>query len=103
MRRSVPWKHLIICPDRALFHGFTAILAELTSGAAFTDIPTYPVRRALADLIQTEKPNLCFVDVSSSWDSAVVLLNELGAFAPSVLTIAISSGNNPDVILQSLR
>src|SRR5258708_2468375 len=102
-RLSGRWKHLIICPDRALFHGLTSILADLTPGSALTDLKSYPTRRALADLVSSEKPNLCFLDVGSSWDSAAALMNEAASVNPPIPVVAISGGNDPDVILRSLR
>ena len=97
------WKHLIICPDRGLFHGLTSILAELTPGSVFTDVKAYPARRTLADVVNAEKPNLCFLDVGSSWDSAVALISELTTVNPNMPVVAISSGSDPDIILRSLR
>jgi len=102
-RLSGRWKHLIICPDRGLFLGLTQILAELTPGSAFTDLKAYPTRRALADAIAAEKPNLCFLDVGTSWDSAVALINDLTAVEPNMPVVAVSAGNDPDIILRSLR
>src|SRR4051812_5165669 len=102
-RLSGRWKHLIICPDRGLFLGLTQILAELTPGSAFTDLKAYPARRALADTVAAEKPNLCFLDVGTSWDSAVALINDLTVVEPTMPVVAISSGNDPDIILRSLR
>jgi pilus assembly protein CpaE len=97
------WKHLIICPNRVLFHGLTAILAEVTPGSSFVDLKTYPARRALTDALTAEKPNLCFLDVGSNWDSAVALINDLNSINPSMPVVAIDKSNDPDVILRSLR
>ena len=97
------WKHLIICPDRGLFHGLTSILAEVTPGSSFVDLKVYPTRRALTDAVAAERPNLCFLDVGSSWDSAVVIINELTSLNPPMPVVAIGKTNDPDVILRSLR
>src|SRR5262249_44281946 len=97
------WKHLIICPDRGLFHGLTAVLAELTPGSVFVDLKAYPTRRGLSEALNSEQPNLCFLDVGSNWDSAVMLINELTSTSPSMPVVAIDKGNDPDVILRSLR
>src|SRR5882724_6672136 len=99
-RLSGRWKHLIICPDRGLLHGLTAILADLTPGSAFTDLKAYPTRRALADVVNAERPSLCFLDVGSSWDSAVALITELSTLDATIPVVAISGGNDPDIILQ---
>jgi pilus assembly protein CpaE len=97
------WKHLIICPDRGLFHGLTAILAEITPGSSFVDLKGYPARRALTETVNSERPNLCFLDVGSSWDSAVTLITDLSSISPSMPVVAIDKSNDPDVILRSLR
>src|SRR5712691_3841479 len=97
------WKHLIICPNRGLFHGLTAILADVTPGSSFVDLKAYPARRALTDAVNSEKPNLCFLDVGSNWDSAVALINDLSSINPSMPVVAIDKSNDPDVILRSLR
>lgn len=102
-KASGRWKHLIVCPDRGLFHGLTAILAEVTPGASFVDLKSYPARRALTEAINSEQPNLCFLDVGSVWDSATTVLTELNSINSSIPVIAISARNDPDLILRSLR
>ena len=97
------WKHLIICPDRTLFHALTAVLAEVTPGSAFTDMKAYPVRRALTETVTSERSDLCFLDVGTSWDSAVAIINELTSLKSAMPIVAISKGNDPDLILRSLR
>src|SRR5258708_5890870 len=97
------WKHLIICPDRGLFHGLTAILADVTPGSSFVDLKTYPARRALTDAVNSEQPNLCFLDVGSSWDSALSVIGDLNGINPAMPVVAIDKGNDRDVILRSLR
>src|SRR5437016_1604782 len=100
---SARWKHLIVCPNRTLFHGLTAILAEVTPGSTFTDLKAYPTRRGLSEAVNSEQPNLCFLDVGTSWDSAVALMNELNSVKASMPVVAISSSTDPDLILRSLR
>src|SRR5260370_28209290 len=85
------WKHLIICPNRTLFHGLTAILAEVTPGSTFTDLKAYPARRGLTEAVNSEQPNLCFLDVGTSWDSAVTLMNDLTSVTSSMPLVAITS------------
>ena len=102
-KHSGRWKHLIICPGRGLFHGLTSILAEVTPGSSFVDLKAYPVRRALTDAVNAERPNLCFLDVGSSWESAVAVINELNSVNSAMPVVAIDKSNDPDVILRSLR
>ncbi len=74
------WRHLIIAPDRRVFQGLTTVLAEVRPGLPFTDLKVYPNRRALSDAISLDgSPTSCFLDVGSSWDSAVTVIGELNA------------------------
>src|SRR5262249_50692992 len=75
----------------------------LTPGSTLTDLKVYPARRAFADALGAEKPTVCFLDVGSSWDSAAALMSEAASASPSMPVVAISGGNDPDVILRSLR
>src|SRR5260370_12930357 len=100
---SARWKHLIICPNRTLFHGLTAILAEVTPGSTFTDLKAYAAGRALTEAVSSERPNLCFRDVGTSWDSALALMNELTSVNAAMPVVAISASTDPDLILRSLR
>src|SRR3954466_14688230 len=88
------WKHLIICPDRSLFHGLTAILAEVTPGSSFVDLKAYPARRALPDAVTSEQANVCFLDVGSKWDSAVGAISDLNGINPAMPVVAIDRGND---------
>ncbi|MEO7650103.1 MAG: hypothetical protein ABIZ80_06520 [Bryobacteraceae bacterium] len=100
---SGKWKHIIICPNRALFQSLTALLGELTPGSPFIDLKTYPTRRALTDAVTNQGPNICFLDVGSSWDSATPLIAELSSMTPPIPVVAVHTGNDPDLILRSLR
>src|SRR5260370_33213295 len=71
------WKHLIICPNRTLFHGLTALLAEVTPGSTFTDLKAYPPRRPLTEAVGSERPTLGFLAVGTRWDYAVALIPTL--------------------------
>jgi pilus assembly protein CpaE len=53
--------------------------------------------------VNSERPNLCFLDVGTSWDSAVALMNDLNSVNASMPVVAISSSTDPDLILRSLR
>ena len=97
------WKHLIICPDRTLFHALTAALAEVTPGSAFTDVKAYPLRRTLPETVTAEGSTICFLDVRTNWDSASALITEIASLKSPIPVVAISRDNDPDLILRSLR
>jgi pilus assembly protein CpaE len=102
-RVSGKWKHLIICPDRTLFQSLTSVLSETTPGSPFIDLKNYPNRRALAEVIANQSPNLCFLDVGSNRESALSLLADLESINSGLLVVAIHTTNDPNLILRSLR
>ena len=96
------WKPLLICPNRHLFGELTPILAEVASARAI-DLAAYPSRKELTDLANTQKPNLCLLDVGSDPAAALQLLPELAALHPPIGIVAVHSTNDPDLILRCLR
>lgn len=97
------WNHLFVCPNPVLFQALTGLLAEATPNAGIINLPAYPSRRALLDVIATQAPTVCFLDVGSDWDSAVALIVELSNAKTPVPVVAIGNSNDPDLILRCLR
>jgi len=96
------WKPLLICPDRGLFGELTPIVAEI-SPAGVIDCSTYPSRQQLVDLVASQKPNLCLLDVGSDSGAALGLLPELARLQPPIGVVAVHSNNDPNLILTCLR
>lgn len=103
VRHAGQWKLLIICPDRELFQQVTGHLSELIPTAAVVDLPAYPQRRSLHDLLSVQPPTLCFLDVASDRDKALAALQEIGQLRPDLPVVALHHSNNPDLILLCLR
>ncbi len=63
----------------------------------------YPPRGTLADIAVANRVNVCFVDVGTDLDRAAVLMADAAGLNPSVPVVAVHSGNDPGLILRSLR
>lgn len=100
---SGKWKHLFICPDRGLFQNLTSLLGEATPGSPFIDLKSYPNRRGLTEVLSSQRPNICFLDVGSSRDSALGVISDLASINPGLPVVAIHKSNDPDLILRCLR
>ncbi|MCU0246008.1 MAG: hypothetical protein MUC42_05520, partial [Bryobacter sp.] len=97
------WKFLFVCPQPLMTGSLSQALGRLFPRATAVEVPVYPPSTALAELLQGQSPNLCFVDVSSDRDRAVNLIAEMLARDPKLLIVAVLSGNDPDLILRCLR
>jgi pilus assembly protein CpaE len=97
------WKFLFVCPQPLMTGSLSQALGRLFQRATAVEVPVYPPPTALAELLQSQSPNLCFVDVSSDRDRAVNLIAEMLARDPKLLIVAVLRGNDPDLILRCLR
>lgn len=78
------------------------LLVSQLPGIAINYVRVYPSPRDLAGLL-SGGPQLAFLDMASDIDQAVVLLAEMGRLGSGVQTLALLSGNNPDLIMRCLR
>ncbi len=95
------YKALLISPNRALSSEITPMLASGLPLAPIQDIPAYPTRRQIVDLLRTVEPKLCFLDFSQQ--SAFEVLSEIHSLNPSLPVVALLGANSPDLVLQCMR
>jgi hypothetical protein len=93
------WKPLIVCPHRDLSSRLSMALAELGIAAVNT-LPEYPRMGTLAGLATQGGCNICFLDVASNVEHAMLLIAEA---APALPVVALSSRKDADLILRCLH
>ena len=93
------WKPLVVCPHRELFSRVRNVFTELGITAA-TDLPEYPRMGSLAGLAAQSGCNICFVDVASNVEHAMLLIGEA---ATSMPVVALSPRKDADLILRCLH
>ncbi|MBZ5579006.1 MAG: hypothetical protein LAP40_20790 [Acidobacteriia bacterium] len=96
---SLRWKPLIVCPHPEMSRLVRSALREL----GFTDVcplSEYPRPGSIAGLAAQQGCNICFLDVASNQDQALLLIGEA---APAVPVVALNPHNDADLILRCLR
>jgi len=104
MIAGASWKSLIICPNQMMSAALVEGLGrEIPQGAAL-QVPTYPPAHALAEMLTTHSPTVCFLDVGTDGERAMGTMVELLAAANAKLpVVALLPGNDPETILRWVR
>ncbi len=94
---------LVVCPDRGMLGELLPLLSQLLPLTPVSQINHYLDKKALADLVATNPPALCFLDVASRPDLAFSLITDLCGLIPGLPIVVLLGSDNPDVILSCLR
>jgi len=93
------WKPLVVCPNAPMGLRIRSALSD----QGFADvrfISQYPLAGEIAAIVLRDGCNLCFLDVASNPEHALLLVSEAAAKVP---VVALNSSNDADVILRCLR
>jgi len=93
------WKPLVVCPHRDLLSRMRSAFAELGLDGV-TYLTEYPRMGALREIMSQAESNICFLDVASNAEHAVVLLAEAAALGP---VVALNTRKDADLILRCLH
>ena len=96
---SQRWKPLIVCPHAGMARQIRSAMSEL----GFPDAcysAEYPRAGAIATFIAKQGCNVCFLDVASNQEHALLLIGEV---APAAPLVALNPENDADLILRCLR
>ena len=93
------WKPLVICPHPAIARELRSALSEL-GFESVSPAQDYPRTGTMATLVAQSGSNICFLDVASQQEQALVLLSEAAAVLP---VVALNPLNDADLILRCLR
>ncbi|HEY7388746.1 MAG TPA: division plane positioning ATPase MipZ [Bryobacteraceae bacterium] len=102
MSASAPrnyWKPLIVCPHAAMSRLTVAALRELELEAPVM-VGEYPRPGTMASLAAQQQVNICFLDVCSNQEEALLLISEAASVMP---VVALNPENDADLILRCLR
>jgi pilus assembly protein CpaE len=93
------WKPLIVCPHAGMAQQIGAALRELGFAEA-ARLTGYPAGGAIGAAIGKHGCNLCFLDVATSQEQALLLISEAAGVVP---VVALNPENDADLILRCLR
>lgn len=94
---------LVISPDARLTAELAPLLAQHLPLWPVVEWKEYPDLRVLAETLAGRSPAFCFLDVGSSRDIALRVLAVFASASPSTQVVVVLNGNDPDLILSSLR
>jgi pilus assembly protein CpaE len=94
---------LLLSPQPGFAAELRPLLAQHSAILPVREVAAYPSRQALADMMAGSRPAVCILDVSADRERALGLAADLIPFQPDTQTVAVLSGNDPDLILRCLR
>src|SRR5277367_3467537 len=100
---SGAWKALFICPNPKIVRELAPILSRLLPTFSGHDIKTYPPRHQLAELLSSQLPNLCLIEISDPYEAGLAVIPELLRTDAKLPIVAVLSANDPELVLRCLR
>ncbi len=97
------WKALLICPNRSLSSELSPLLAQLLPSVPTAELPLYPNRAGLVEILSAQPSNVCFLDVTTDRERGMAVLTDLLAIDAGIKVVALMGGSEPDLILRCLR
>jgi pilus assembly protein CpaE len=97
------WKALFICPNQKIIRDLAPILRKHLPTFSGHDLTGYPMRHQLAEVLSTEAPNLCLLEISEPRDAGLALIPDLLRMDAKLPIIVVLSNNDPELVLRCLR
>lgn len=97
------WKILLLCPSAGMGGALSELLGSCFPLAPVFAVGVYPPKQGLAEILTSQAPNLCFLDIASDRERAFNLITEIQRADPQLPIVALLSSNDPDLILRCLR
>jgi FixJ family two-component response regulator len=105
-QREVPLaarRVVIITPNLQMAEELDPLVAAHLTASQLTHLRNYPSPRELGGILGQGNHFICFLDVATNSDRAFELLKELAQPGLQVQTIALLSGDDPNLILRCMR
>ncbi len=93
------WKPLVVCPNIPMGLRIRSALTD-QGFAEVCVLSQYPRAGEIGELVARQGCNLCFLDVASNPEQALLLVTEAAAAVP---VVALNPCNDADLILRCLR
>ncbi len=90
-------------PNRQVVGELGTVLNQVVPMMPVFDLQGFAGRSMLSDLVISQSPTLCFLEVSSNPEGAFTALSELLSVDPTISVVALLNNNDPDLILRCLR
>jgi pilus assembly protein CpaE len=100
---SGTWKALFICPNQKIIRDLAPLLRKHLPTFSGHDLNAYPMRHQLAEVLSTETPNLCLLEVGDPPEPGLALIPDLLRLEAKLPIIVVLGNNNPELVLRCLR
>jgi pilus assembly protein CpaE len=100
---SGTWKALFICPNQKIIRDLAPLLRKHLPTFSGHDLNAYPMRHQLAEVMSSESPNLCLLEVGDPPDAGLALIHDLLRLDAKLPIIVVLANNNPELVLRCLR
>ena len=93
---SGTWKALFICPNQKIIRDLAPLLRKHLPTFSGHDLNSYPMRHQLAEVMISEAPNLCLLEVGEPPDAGLALIHDLlriNAKLPIIVVLAATIPN----------
>src|SRR5262245_60712661 len=100
---SGQWKALFICPNSKIIRDLAPLVSRHLPSLTGHDVDSYPTRYQLVELVATQQPTLCFLEVGEQEEKALPVIQELLRINSKLPVVAVLSRNDPDLVLRCLR
>jgi len=97
------WKALFICPNTKIIRELSPLFYHYLPAFQSHDLNAYPARYQIADLVASQEPNLCVLEVSDPPDRALALIPELLRVDAKLPIVVVLASNDPELVLRCLR
>src|SRR5580698_8371139 len=102
-RLSGTWKALFICPNQKIIRDLAPLLRKHLPTFSGHDLNAYPMRHQLAEVMGTETPNLCLLEIGEPREAGLALIHDLLRIDAKLPIIVVLPTNDPELVLRCLR
>jgi pilus assembly protein CpaE len=100
---SGTWKALFICPNQKIIRDLAPLLRKHLPTFSGHDLNAYPMRHQLAEVLSSETPNLCLLEIGEPPEPGLALIPDLLRIEAKLPIIVVLANNNPELVLRCLR
>jgi pilus assembly protein CpaE len=100
---SGTWKALFICPNQKIIRDLAPLLRKHLPTFSGHDLNAYPMRHQLAEVLSSETPNLCLLEIGDPPEPGLALIPDLLRIEAKLPIIVVLANNNPELVLRCLR
>jgi pilus assembly protein CpaE len=94
---------LLISPDRELSSSLEKAVSATKLFEILAELKSYPAEQTLEIRLRQIQPDVVLLDVATDFEASEQVLRFLATFQPPTQSIALHHGNQPDILIRSLR